>query len=307
MSLIQDKMPQEVSYNGVRLGIDMGGTLTKFLILDDGAKRHEESVPTPNDSCESIVGMIVEKYEALKKSFHIQRIGIGVPGVVKNGEVFADNLPIKNVPLLDLLKKHIDVPIVIDNDANCAALAEANLGATKCQNLVMVTVGTGIGGGIVLDGKIRQGRGGMGEICHMSIEATNGEFCTCGHRGCWESYAATTALVKSAERAAKEHPESYLYDLYRQKDMLNGILIFKALKADCPIAKAFFSEYLDRLAVGLKNIAYIFDPDAIVLAGGITRDGDLFIDELRRRVNTDVPIVISALQSEAGAYGAAML
>ena len=307
MSLPQNKTSGQILNSGVRLGIDMGGTLTKFLLLDDGEKRYEESVPTPNDSCESIVRMIVDKYEFLKQSFHIQRIGIGVPGVVKNGEVFADNLPIKNAPMQTMLKTYIDVPIAIDNDANCAALAEANLGTNKYQNLVMVTIGTGIGGGIVLDGRIRQGRGGMGEICHMSIEAANGEPCACGHRGCWESYAATTALVKSAERAAEAHPDSYLSSLYRKNGMLNGILIFQALKVECPVAGTVFSEYLDRLAVGLKNIAYIFDPDAIVLAGGITKDGDLFIDELRRRVNTDVPIVISALQSEAGAYGAAML
>jgi glucokinase len=300
-------MERQFECRGVRLGIDMGGTLTKFLVLDNGEKRYEKSVPTPNDSCSNIIRLIVEEFDVLKESFNIERIGIGVPGVVKNGEVFADNLPIKNVPMLELLKRHISVPIVIDNDANCAALAEARLGKTASQNLVMVTIGTGIGGGIVLDGKIRQGRGGMGEICHMSIEATSGELCSCGHRGCWESYAATTALVKSAERAALEHPNSYLCDLYRQNNSLNGILIFKALKADCPIARAVFSEYLDRLAVGLKNIAYIFDPDVIVLAGGITKDGILFIDELRRRVNTDVPIEISVLQNEAGAYGAAML
>lgn len=300
-------MEKHFENSGIRLGIDMGGTLTKFLILDNGEKRYEESVPTPNDSCENIFRMIVEKYKILKKSFNIERMGIGVPGVVKNGEVFADNLPIKHVPMLKLLKNRIDIPIVIDNDANCAALGEANLGTVKCQNLVMVTIGTGIGGGIVLDGRICQGRGGMGEICHMSIEATGGEICSCGHRGCWESYASTTALIKSAERAAKEHSNSYLYDLYRQNGTLNGILIFKALKADCPVARSVFSEYLDRLAVGLKNIAYIFDPDAIVLAGGITKEGNLFIEELRRRVNTDVPIEISVLQGEAGAYGAAML
>lgn len=300
-------MEKQFEYKGVRLGIDMGGTFTKFLILDNGEKRYEESVPTPNDSCDNIIRMIVEKYEILKESFNIERIGIGVPGVVKNGEVFADNLPIKNAPMLKLLKNCIEIPIVIDNDANCAALAEANLGTTKYQNLVMVTIGTGIGGGIVLDGKIRQGRGGMGEICHMSIEATEGDVCSCGHRGCWECYASATALIRRAERVAMDHPNSYLFDLYCQNEMLNGILIFKALKAECPVARTVFSEYLDRLAVGLKNIAYIFDPDVIVLAGGITNDGKLFIDELRQRVNTNVPIVISALQSDAGAYGAAML
>ena len=142
-------MDKRFQYNGVRLGIDMGGTLTKFLVLDNGEKRYEESVPTPNDSCENILQMIVEKYGILKDRFNIEHMGIGVPGVVKNGEVFADNLPIKNVPMLELLKKSIDIPIVIDNDANCAALAEANLGATKYRNLVMVTIGTGIGGGIV--------------------------------------------------------------------------------------------------------------------------------------------------------------
>ncbi len=294
--------------NGTRLGIDMGGTMIKILLVRDGEKLYEQTVPTPRDSAESIVSFIVEKYRELSKSYEIDRIGMGVPGVVSGGLVEADNLPIHAYPMYERLKEQIDIPIAIDNDANCAALAEAKLGGRVYDNLVTVTIGTGIGGGIVLDGEIRRGRGGMGEICHMSIEATGGEMCTCGHRGCWEHYASTTALVRSAERAAAEGEGSYLHELYRENgDKLNGILIFKALKAECQVTKKVFSEYLDRLAVGIKNIVYIFDPDAVVLAGGITKDGDLFIDELTKRVNTSVPIIISTLQNEAGAYGAAML
>lgn len=293
--------------NGVRLGIDIGGTLTKFIVLEDGEKKYEESLPTPRTACEDIVAFIAEEYGRLNKSFKIERIGIGVPGVVRDGRVYADNLPMNNAPVLDMLKKYVDKPTAIDNDANCAALAESRLGKTKCDNLVTVTIGTGIGGGIVLDGKIRRGRGGMGEICHMSIEATGGELCSCGHRGCWESYASATALVKSAERAAAENAASYLYELYREGNKLDGKLIFKAIRKGCPVAVKTLAEYLDRLAVGIKNIAYIFDPDVIVLAGGITKDGDVFIDELKKKAGVDVPIEISVLQNEAGAYGAALL
>ena len=293
--------------NGVRLGIDMGGTLTKFLVLENGEKKYEDSLPTPNVSCEEITRFLIEKYRKISNHFKIERVGIGVPGVVTNGLVDTDNLPIHHAPLCEMLKKGIDKPITIDNDANCAALAEATFVDGKCDNLVMVTIGTGIGGGIILDGQIRRGRGGLGELCHMSIEATRGKRCSCGHRGCWESYASTTALVSCAERAARRHTDSYLYKLYRQDNQLNGILIFRALRENCPVAKAVFSGYLDKLAVGIKNIIYIFDPDVVVLAGGITKDGDLFLDDLKEKVRTDVPIRISVLQNEAGAYGAAIL
>lgn len=300
-------MPYIKDLSGVRLGVDMGGTFTKFIVLSDGELLYKKSLPTPNDSENSIIEFIVEEYRQLKKQFSIERIGIGVPGTIKNGLVYTDNLPMQGFPMYGLLKKEIDKSITIDNDANCAAWAEAKFSSEKYDNLVMITIGTGIGGGIVLDGKIRRGRGGMGEICHMSIEATDGEPCSCGHRGCWESYASATALVKNAENVAVGNKNSYLYELYKQNGSLNGMLIFDALRHSCPVAQDTFSEYLDKLAVGIKNIAYIFDPDVIVLAGGITKDGDVFIDALRKRVNTDIPIVISVLQNDAGGYGAAML
>lgn len=291
----------------VRLGIDLGGTLTKFLVLESGEKRYEESLPTPNETFADILRMIADKARELSARYPIARVGIGVPGVVRNGRVEADNLPIHGEPMQALLEREIGLPVAVDNDANCAALAEAKIREPSCRNLVMVTVGTGIGGGIVLDGEIRRGRGGMGEVCHMSIEASDGIPCSCGGRGCWEQYASATALVKACERAAAEHPNSRLNALCRENGGLNGILIFQALRQGCPVAEETFSRYLDRLAVGLRNLAYVFDPDVIVLAGGITRDGALFSEDLRKRVGTDVPIEISVLQSEAGAYGAAML
>lgn len=292
---------------GVRLGIDLGGTLTKFLVLESGEKRYGESLPTPNGSFADLLRMLAGKARELLSRYPITHIGIGVPGVVRDGRVEADNLPMHGEPMQALLERELGLPVAVDNDASCAALAEANFRKPSCRNLVMVTVGTGIGGGIVLDGEIRRGRGGMGEICHMSIEASGGLPCTCGGRGCWEQYASTTALVRACECAAKEAPGSLLYTLLCEHGGLNGILIFRALREGCPVAGNVFSEYLDRLAVGLRNLAYIFDPDVIVLSGGITRDGDLFLEDLRARVGTDVPIAISVLQSEAGAYGAAML
>lgn len=291
----------------VRLGIDLGGTLTKFLVLENGEKRYEESLPTPNESFAELLRMLADKARELSARYPIACIGIGVPGVVRGGRVEADNLPIHGEPMQALLEREIGLSVAVDNDANCAALAEAKIRKSSCRNLVMVTVGTGIGGGIVLDGEIRRGRGGMGEICHMSIEASGGLPCACGGRGCWEQYASTTALVKACERAATEHPNSRLNALCRENGGLNGILIFQALRQGCPVTGKVFSEYLDCLAVGLRNLSYIFDPDMIVLSGGITRDGDLFLEDLRARVGTDVPIAISVLQSEAGTYGAALL
>ena len=292
---------------GARLGIDLGGTLTKFIVLERGEKRHEESLPTLNRSFADLLRMLADKVRELLAQYPITQIGIGVPGVVRDGRVETDNLPIHGEPMQALLERELGLPVAIDNDANCAALAEANFRKPTCRNLVMVTVGTGIGGGIVLDGAIRRGRGGMGEICHMSIEASGGLPCACGGRGCWEQYASTTALVRACEQAAKAAPESLLHMFYRGHGGLNGILIFRALREGCPVAGKVFSEYLDRLAVGLRNLSYIFDPDVIVLSGGITRDGDLFLEDLRARAGTDVPIAVSVLQSEAGAYGAALL
>ncbi len=290
-----------------KLGIDIGGTMIKILVLKREKKACEESAPTPKASPEALVDFIVNKYNQLAKSFDIESIGIGIPGVVRDGLVSTDNLPLCDYPLQEVLGERIKAAITVDNDANCAALAEAKLGKVKYDNLVMVTIGTGIGGGIILDGKIRRARGGLGEICHMSIEATHGEPCVCGGRGCFEHYASATALVKAAEEAAKENSGSLLAKKYRENNFLNGLLIFEALSEGCETAKSVFSLYLDRLAAGLRNLAYIFDPDAIVLAGGITKDGDKFIDELTKRVGVDVPIIISELQSEAGAYGAALL
>lgn len=294
-------------FAGVRLGVDMGGTFTKFLVLENGEKRFEDSCQTPKASSRDILQMLSERINAIRRLFAIETVGIGVPGVVRNGRVEADNLPIHGEPMQALLEQEIGLPVAIDNDANCAALAEAKIRKPSCRNLVMVTIGTGIGGGIVLDGKIRRGRGGMGEICHMSIEASGGIPCVCGGRGCWEQYASAAALVKACESAAKGAPGSLLHSLLREHGELNGLLIFRALREGCPVTETVFSEYLNRLAVGLRNLSYIFDPDVIVLAGGITRDGDLFLEDLRARVGTDVPIEISVLQSEAGAYGAAML
>ena len=291
----------------VRLGIDLGGTLTKFLVLKNGEKQYEESLPTPNKSFAELLRMLADKARELLAQYTITQIGIGVPGVVRAGRVEADNLPIHGEPMQARLEKELGLPVAIDNDANCAALAEANYRRPSCRNLVLVTIGTGIGGGIILDGAIRRGRGGMGEICHMSIEASGGLPCACGGRGCWEQYASATALVHACEHAAREAPESLLHTLFRERGGLNGILIFRALRQGCPVTGKVFSEYLDCLAVGLRNLSYIFDPDMIVLSGGITRDGDLFLEDLQARVDTDVPIAISVLQSEAGAYGAALL
>jgi len=171
----------------------------------------------------------------------------------------------------------------------------------------MITLGTGIGGGIVIDRKIYSGLGDAGEIGHMCIQA-DGILCPCGQRGCWEKYASVSALVEQMQAAAKENKDSLLYQMIQENhEMVDGKLIFSAIKQGCEVAKAVFDKYLDWLTVGIRNVIMIFRPETVVLAGGITTEKELLLKPLIERVASDVPIKISKLQSDAGVVGAALL
>ena len=169
----------------------------------------------------------------------------------------------------------------------------------------MVTLGTGIGGGIVIDGNIYSGKGVAGEIGHFCIEK-DGRECGCGAKGCWEKYASVSALVSSAEKAAAENTGSVLYDIYMKNGKLNGKQFFDALDKKCPVAQAVFDEYLDYLALGINGLERIFNPDMIVIAGGITNSGDKLLKPLLKKLDRDICVKISKLKNDAGIYGAAM-
>lgn len=299
----------EKAYQSAKLGIDIGGTEIKFVALDKGQIIYKESIKTNRDSAEAIINDIVCEYHNISKSISVQSVGIGVPGSVYRGYVTTDNLPFDNFPFLKTLQSRVDLPIQIENDANCAVCGERYIGKGKeYENIVMVTIGTGIGGGVIINNKLCSGNGEFGEIGHMVIQANGGEKCVCGQTGCFERYASANALVRQAVEAAEKNPQSKIYEFLKQNDFkLNGKQFFEILDSGCGICKKVFKEYIDWLLVGLKNIEKIYDPDIIILAGGITKQGKRLLDAIDREHMLRVPVRISELAGDAGAVGAAYL
>ncbi len=304
VTLICDK----TAYMSQYLGVDIGGTEIKFGVVDSSHKLvHRESIQTNCTNEKKLIGDIADKCREIMEKYPIAHIGVGTPGIIHDNKVAAVNLPFNNTELEKKLSSYLDMPVKVSNDANCAALGEAVCGAGKsAKNIIMITIGTGIGGGIIIGGKIYQGRGNAGEIGHMCIQI-GGKECSCGLRGCWERYASVSALVENAEKAAKDNVDSVLHSIYNKNGELNGKLIFEALEKKCPAAQAVFSEYLHYLAAGIDSLILIFDPDMIVLSGGITGAGDKLINPLLKYVKSDIPIKISSLKSDAGIYGAALM
>lgn len=296
------------AYSGSRLGVDIGGSSVKFAVVEGDEIKHKSSIPTNHNSSDEFIKEIADECIRIRKEHHFNTIGIGTPGWIENGVVTAVNLPFKGINLANELKKYISVPISIDNDANCAALGEAEFGAGKnFSNIITVTLGTGVGGGIIIDRRICHGKYSMGEIGHIIVQADGGIPCACGQTGCWEKYASVTALCDRAKEAAENNKDSELYRIYSENGKLNGKLIFEALNNGCTTANAVFDKYTDWLAVGVKSLINIFGPDAIIFAGGITESGDKLINDLRAKVDTPVKLETSVLQNDAGALGAAML
>jgi len=298
------------AYSTIRLGVDIGGTNVKFAVLEDEKVIYKTSIETKKDSCESFIEDVATECQRIIGEYPVKTVGIGTPGYIRNGKVTAVNLPFDNTPLAKMMKKYIDLPISVDNDANCAALGEAEFGVGKeYDNIILVTLGTGIGGGIIINKQIAHGNSNAGEIGHIIVDSKDGLPCTCGQNGCWEQYGSVTALIRQATEAVLENTDSVLYKIYSENgNKLNGKLIFDAIDKGCPIAVKVFEEYLDWLAVGIKSLINVLGPDAVILAGGITQQGDKLLAPLKERVQFEgVEIRISDLQSDAGALGAAML
>ncbi|HAL63845.1 MAG TPA: glucosamine-6-phosphate deaminase [Clostridiales bacterium] len=294
------------SYSGAKLGIDIGGTNIKMAVIDQNDIVYKSSFKT-EDTEEKIIQSLTEKIINLKNSLDITTVGIGTPGIIKEGKVTATNLPFKNTPLESEISEKTGLCVTVDNDANCAALGEVIFGSTKtCENIVLVTLGTGVGGGIIMNRQILHSNNNMGEIGHFVIQAENGRPCPCGQTGCWEQYCSMTAFIKDAKDAAKQNSDSILYKMIKN-DKLSGEDIFKAMDKGCPVAKKVFDDYIRYLAMGINSLVNIFGPDAVVLAGGVTRQGDKLLNPLKKLIKTDVRLEISTLQNDAGALGASQL
>lgn len=294
------------SYSGAKLGIDIGGTNIKMAVVDQNDIVYKSSFKTEATE-EKILSSLTDKILSIKSSLDITAVGIGTPGIIKEGKVTAANLPFSNTPLESIIAERTGLCVTVDNDANCAALGEVAFGSTKnCDNIVLVTLGTGVGGGIIMNRQILHSNNNMGEIGHFVIQAEDGRPCPCGQTGCWEQYCSMVAFQKDAQMAASKNPDSILFKLMK-KDKLTGEDIFKAVDKGCPVAQKVFDDYIRYLAMGINSLVNIFGPDAIVLAGGVTRQGEKLLNPLKKLIKSDVRVEISTLQNDAGCLGAAML
>lgn len=303
------------------LGIDIGGMTVKGALIDEaGIIVKEGALPTGQEGgADKVASVIAELSKSLNPGDgEVKGIGMGCPGLIdsKNGVVvFAANLKFNNVPLASLVEKNTGLPVKIANDANVAALGEAKFGAGKeYSDSVLITLGTGVGGGIVIGGKLFEGNKSAGaEIGHMIIEK-DGSPCTCGCRGCFEAYSSASALIKKTREEMAEHPESSMWKTYTL-ETVNGKTAFDYMDDDYT-ANKIIDWYTDYLAVGITNIANVFRPQIVLIGGGVSAQGERLISVLRRKCsklifggNSYAPVEIekASLGNRAGVFGAAAL
>jgi glucokinase len=311
------------------IGIDIGGTKVAGGVVDaEGNVSHRARRDTPSRSkspsvVEGTIVEVVTELMELAGPGSVAAVGIGAAGFVAADRatvVFAPHLSWRHEPLRDALQKRVAVPIFVDNDANAAAWAEWKFGAAQGEShVMMITLGTGIGGGILIDGRVQRGRFGIaGEFGHMQV-VPGGHRCECGNRGCWEQYASGNALVREAHSlfSANSPIASDLLDSVEGVvDNLTGPLITQAARDGDPTARELLAEIGHWLGIGIANLAAAFDPGMFVIGGGVSAAGDLLLASARetfkrhlagRGYRPEARIVAAQLGNEAGLIGAADL
>lgn len=304
------------------IGIDLGGTKMLLGVLDGDSKTVWESRErSAGEGEDDLVELLVrEVEEARRERPGVEAIGMGIPATIdhqKGLAVSAVNLPIENLPIRDLVVERTGLPTFVDNDANVAALAEHLFGAARgTQNAVMLTIGTGIGGGLILAGEIYRGSIGAGaELGHMAIQM-DGPGCqgNCPNRGCVEAFASGTALGREGRAAAESNPESSLGKLLAAGGEVDGRAVTVAAQEGDETAVEVFELVGSRLGVALAGYANIFEPEVIVVGGGVMAAGDLLLDPARRELEARAlrpmnrtPVVAAELGEDAGMIGAAAM
>ena len=313
-----------------RIGVDLGGTNIVSAVVDENHKIiTKASTPTlaPRPAEEIFDDIAKTIKEAVSKAgitmSVIESIGVGTPGSVnKEKELieFANNLGFDNTPAYKLLRERTGCNnVYFDNDANCAALGEAVAGAGKgVKNFVAVTLGTGVGSGIIVDGKLVTGVNyTAGEMGHMVI-VWNGEQCTCGRRGCWERYSSATALIQQTRDAMVIDPFTKMWDIVEDGDIrkVNGKTAFDGMRAGDATATKVVEKYMGYLACGLVNIINTFQPEILCVGGGVGNEKENLLGPVRKLVKAQTysihaekqtKIVPAELGNDAGVIGAALL
>lgn len=306
------------------IGVDLGGTNIAVGAVDSGGKiLAKDSVPTlrgrgyreiVKDMAELCERVAVQAGYSMKD---VNAIGIGSPGTVdsKNGiVVYAGNLCFEKAPVALEMKKYFDIPVHMENDANAAAYGEYVACGHDVSSFVFITLGTGVGGGIIINQKIYRGFNGAGaEIGHMTLRM-DGNLCNCGKQGCYETYASVTALRLQTEKAMRENPKSLMHKWVKEKGHISGRTAFECAEQGDSTAVSVRDNYIRYVAEGIVSVVNIFQPELLVIGGGISKEGDVILNPIKEFVfkydfNRFMPktkIQIAKLFNDAGIVGAAI-
>lgn len=309
------------------IGIDLGGTNIKVGLVNENYEIVEKaSTPTnlPRSAEEIVKSMVDTMWKVLNTAKvtigEVNSIGIGTPGVANRNSgvvLYSCNLDFRNVNLRELFKKYLDKPLYVENDANSAAFGEVLAGAGKgYKDVIVVTLGTGVGGGIIIDGKIYTGFNFCGAELGHNVIVYNGRQCGCGRKGCFEAYSSATALINMTRESMEEHKDSKMWEIAGSLENIDGKTAFDGMRADDAAAKDVVNMYIDYLGCGLTNIINTFQPEVLLIGGGICKEGKNLTDPLNEYIKREAYCVdaerstkldICKLGNDAGIIGAAFL
>ena len=309
------------------IGIDLGGTNIKAGVVNENYEIISKAttktlLPRPAEEiCADMAKISLEAVEQAGLTLDdIESVGIGTPGTANSATgiiEYSNNLGFLNLPVVEIMQKHINKPVYVENDANAAAYGEYVAGAAKGANdAVCITLGTGVGGGIIINGKIYSGFNFAGaEIGHTVVDP-NGPECTCGRKGCFEVFSSATGLVRMTKEAMLEDKSSIMWQMNEEDGKVSARTAFNAMRAGDRAGKAVVDKYIRYLACGITNTINIFQPDILCIGGGVCNEGDPLLLPLKELVAKEVytknsakntEIVIAKLGNDAGIIGAAFL
>lgn len=309
------------------IGIDIGGTSIKGAVVNDAGKVLTRFAMDVNkdasgeDEVNRFCDVMIKSINDYDNSIKLEGIGIGMPGILdmdKGVVITSPNLPKWNgIYISKLISKRMGLPVYINNDANVATLGEARFGSGKeYSNLIMLTLGTGVGGGIIIDNKLYDGYKHMGaELGHMVIRV-NGEKCGCGRRGCFEAYASATGLIKMSKKEMDKNPDSLMHEIANEFGKVNAKVVFEASRRGDKAAIRVMKRYVRYLGEGILNYCNIFRPEVVVLSGGVANEGDYLLDQVRHflknhsygmKGSPKVELKVASLGYDSGKIGAACL
>jgi glucokinase len=307
------------------VGIDVGGTNLKAGLVDEtGRLLATRKIPLGMFQGEEyFVRKLAELTAQVSRDGgvvpgELEYVGMGIPGAVAEGDIlYTCNIPLQNVPIGRLFSQYLDVPVLLENDANCAAVGEYFRGAGQgTKNFAVVTLGTGIGGGFILGGKLYAASGMAGEVGHMVVEK-GGVLCNCGRRGCWEAYASATGLIRMTKEAMDRDRESLLWEESKGGDAVSGRTAFAAALRGDRTARSLCGTYVEYLAAGIVNLLNILQPEVLAIGGGISEaEDELLLAPLKEIVDREsyaahcggkATVVKAELGNDAGIIGAALL